>query len=341
MDVDAPVEGREGIGEGRDGADTNRPLISVIVPIYNVEKYVRKCLESLRGQTLKQIEVICVDDGSTDESGRIADEYCNTDEDGSGNVWPIFRVIHHSENRGLSAARNTGIDAAVAEWIMLVDSDDWVEPGFCEIPYETTVRENADLVIFQADTVKRGKKYSRPWDGPVGAIDEMTAHEYGFVAVWNKLYKKNLYNHIRYPEGHVYEDSAITHKLVHKAEKAFLIKDIFYHHTSRRRSIIHTSSAKNKRDCFIFALERQKDLVSYGYSKEKLDESLCASAIGYLASTKDDGGDLYNKAVEAVNKTEGIPKRMTWKQKAALRAWRMDKRAFYILSELTGRIGKI
>ena len=82
------------------------PLISVIVPIYNVEKYVRKCLDSLRSQTMKQIEVICIDDGSTDKSGEIAEEYKN--EEG----WPRFRVIH-TENRGLSAARNRGIDESV------------------------------------------------------------------------------------------------------------------------------------------------------------------------------------------------------------------------------------
>ncbi len=98
------------------------PLISVIVPIYNVEKYVRKCLDSLKNQTMKQIEVICIDDGSTDESGRIAEEYKSED-------WPKFRVIH-TENRGLSAARNCGIDEALADWIMFVDSDDWVESEF-------------------------------------------------------------------------------------------------------------------------------------------------------------------------------------------------------------------
>ena len=93
--------------------DMNDPLISVIVPIYNVEKYVRKCLDSLKNQTMKQIEVICIDDGSTDESGRIAEEYKN--EDG----WPRFRVIH-TENRGLSAARNRGIDEAKSQWLMFV-----------------------------------------------------------------------------------------------------------------------------------------------------------------------------------------------------------------------------
>ena len=136
--------------ERRESLNAAAPLISVIVPIYNVERYVRKCLDSLKGQTLKQIEVICIDDGSTDGSGKIADEYVSEE-------FPIFRVIH-TENRGLSAARNRGIDESRADWLMFVDSDDWVDRDFCRVPYETAVRENADLVIFNGSNVKRGRK---------------------------------------------------------------------------------------------------------------------------------------------------------------------------------------
>ena len=110
MDVDAPD-----------------PLVSVIVPIYNVAPWLRQCLNSLKAQTLRQIEVIMVDDGSTDESGEIAKEYV-CDE------WPVFRLIRHENNRGLSAARNTGIDEARSEWLMFVDSDDWVDEKFCDKP---------------------------------------------------------------------------------------------------------------------------------------------------------------------------------------------------------------
>ena len=115
-------------------------LFSVIVPIYNVASYVRKCLDSLKNQTMKEIEVICIDDGSTDESGRIADEY-------KSNNFPVFRVIH-TDNRGLSAARNRGIDEARADWLMFVDSDDWVDERFCEIPYKAAIKNRADMVIF-------------------------------------------------------------------------------------------------------------------------------------------------------------------------------------------------
>lgn len=157
----------------------------------NVEKYMKKCLESLKGQTLREIEVICIDNGSTDESGRIAEEY-------KTNELPVFRVIH-TENRDLSAARNRGIDEAYAEWLMLVDSDDWVDRDFCKVPYEVAIGNQADFVCFGAyrftkwSVVKKSKKI----DTPTGSVDEMTAYEYGGVTTWNKTYKQTLFSDIR------------------------------------------------------------------------------------------------------------------------------------------------
>ena len=187
-------------------SNDNLPRISVIVPIYNVEKYVRKCLESLLHQTMKQIEIICVDDGSTDGSGTIADEYERIN-------WPIFKIIH-TKNRGLSAARNRGLDEAQAEWVMFVDSDDWVESRFCEVPWSEGVRKNADLVIFGMYNVKSGRiKKLRNNDNPTGFINHEKAIDVGNDAVWNKLYKRQLFDSIRYPEGRVYEEIGTTYKL--------------------------------------------------------------------------------------------------------------------------------
>ena len=111
-------------------------MVSVIVPIYNVENYVKKCLDSLAAQTLKDVEFILIDDGSTDNSGKIADQYSSD---------PRFHIFH-TENRGLSAARNYGIDQSHGEYLMFVDGDDWVAPDYCRIPYETAITNNADLV---------------------------------------------------------------------------------------------------------------------------------------------------------------------------------------------------
>lgn len=314
----------------------NAPLISVIVPIYNVEKYVRKCLESLRGQTLKQIEVICIDDGSTDSSGAIADEYCNTDAEGNGKEWPVIRVIH-TENRGLSAARNRGIDEARSEWLMFVDSDDWVDREFCRIPYETAVRENADIVAFQAYTVKHGRvKKPKDTERPFGVVDEMTAYDYVDGLAWNKLYKKDLFEDVRYPEGHVYEDVYTTHKLIHKAAKVFLLNNRLYYHVKRRGSITHTHTIANQRDGFVASIERQTNLISYGYPAERVN--ICGPAIGFLSASTPSDDPLYLKAVEMVDLVQGCPKGLTLKQKMGLTVWRVNRSLFYFICRELGRV---
>ena len=113
--------------------------ISILVPVFNVEPYLEKCLKSLLAQTFQDIEIILVDDGSTDGSGEICDRFATTDE--------RIHVIH-KPNEGLSCARNIGISASTAPYIMFADSDDWVEPDFCQSPYRAAVDNNADLVLF-------------------------------------------------------------------------------------------------------------------------------------------------------------------------------------------------
>ena len=315
----------------REGADTVdnplKPLISVIVPIYNVEKYVRKCLESLLHQTLKQIEIIAIDDGSTDESGRIADEYKSDD-------WPIFRVIH-TENRGLSAARNRGIDEAWAEWLMFVDSDDWVDREYCRIPYEAAVRENADMVIINFWDMKKNRK-KKSSEMPVGVVDEMTVHEYGSTVAWNKLYKKILFNDIRYPEGRVFEDVATTHKLIHKAARIFILNACLYYHIIRKGSITQTLSVANKRDGFVAAIGKKEDLILYGYPPERIN--LCGAAIDYLSVSAPSDEPLYWNAVEIINSVKGCPKGLRLKHKVGLIVWRINRSLFYTLCRGLGRV---
>ena len=118
--------------------------VSVIVPIYNIKQYLPRCIDSIRNQTLKDIEIILIDDGSTDGSSEICDQYAAVD--------PRVRVLH-KENEGLSAARNDGIQMARADYIMFVDGDDWVEPEFCELPYRAAVGNNVDAVSFLHVTV--------------------------------------------------------------------------------------------------------------------------------------------------------------------------------------------
>lgn len=309
------------------------PLISIIVPIYNVEKYVRKCLDSLKEQTLKQIEVICIDDGSTGKSGEIAKEYVTTS---TGGVQ--FRLIRHEENRGLSAVRNTGINEAQSDWIMFVDSDDWVEPGFCEIPYNAAIMNNADLVIFGFDRWKNGKEKKSKNKGIVssGIIDEYTAHKTGDTVAWNKLYKRMLFQEICYPEGRVFEDYAVTHKLVHKSNNTFMLKKKLYHYREHKNSITHTRSPENRRDCLISAIERRNDLIAYGYPIE--DGLLCSAAIAFISTNGKDDRNLFPIANRVIEHAKDIPENLSIYQRTALSIWKISPRLFFVICRATAKL---
>ena len=304
-------------------------MISVIIPIYNVEKYLRKCLDSLSKQTFPDVEFILVDDGSTDRSGTIADQYHYNDDRFS---------VYHTENHGLSAARNLGIEKAQGEWLMFVDGDDWVASGFCAISYKAAMEYGADLVIFSAYEEKRGmikriyKKISS------GIIDASTAYSHGGVAVWNKMYHRKLFNMIRYPEKRVFEDVATTHKLIHEATQICFIQEPLYHHVYRKNSISNTDYVSYKRDNFLAARERQHDLISYGYSGKSAGYRLHAAAIGFIASTEPSNDKVYQDAIDIMNSISGKAKWLSWKQRAMLSIWRINKSLFYKLCRFTGRI---
>lgn len=311
------------------------PLVSVIVPIYNVEPYVRKCLDSLKNQTLKQIEVICIDDGSTDKSGEIAEEYKSEN-------WPQFRIIH-TDNKGLSAARNKGIDEARVDYLMFVDSDDWVEPDFCELAHRAAVEHQADMVTFGFLFEQNGKQRRiNSAKQPAGIVDEFTAHEYGSWAVWNKLYRKKLFDGLRFPEGRNSEDVAMTHKLVHRANQIMVMHNVLYHYEFRSDGISNTHTLSNRRDFLAASIERYNDFVSYGYPEDKcrcLYDSMCGAAIGFLASCNaaSHNDPMIIEATSILNKIEGLPSGLSWKQKAALLAWRIDERLLFFLGKVTGR----
>lgn len=287
-------------------------------------------MDSLRSQTMKQIEVICIDDGSTDSSGRIADEY-ESDE------WPIFRVIH-TENRGLSAARNRGIDEARSQWIMFVDSDDWVEKDFCRIPYEAALEYGADLVIFGFDRWKNGRKLrNKEQIIPSGLVNEATAHEFGAVAAWNKLYSKMLFKGVQYPDGHNYEDYATTHKLVHKAGRVVLLRDILYQYNIRPGSITRTRTISNKKDKFVFMKERRDFLKQNGYSTEQTEQMLIGAAVGYLAVAPSCREITYIEAEDLLRSCVHISRILSWKQVFGVLAWKIDPRLLNAVSVMAGR----
>lgn len=222
------------------------PLISVIVPVYRVEKYLERCVKSILSQTYKNLEVILVDDGSPDQCPAICDACAEKDA--------RVKVIHQ-ENKGLSGARNAGIDAASGEYLAFVDSDDYVSPHFIEELYQLLQDTGCaigqcrfsyvkgDGLVEEGDSafcIYRGESLMEQLYGPE---EKATC----FVVAWNKLYRAELFKKtgIRYPEGRIHEDEATTYRLFHEAKKlAFLDRALYGYYTENGGSITSVFSAK-------------------------------------------------------------------------------------------------
>lgn len=222
------------------------PLISVIVPVYRVEEYLERCVKSILSQTYKNLEVILVDDGSPDQCPAICDACAEKDA--------RVKVIHQ-ENKGLSGARNAGIDAASGEYLAFVDSDDYVSPHFIEELYQLlqdtgcTIGQcrfsyvKGDGLVEEGDSafcIYRGESLMEQLYGPE---EKATC----FVVAWNKLYRAELFKEtgIRYPEGRIHEDEATTYRLFHEAKKlAFLDRALYGYYTENGGSITSVFSAK-------------------------------------------------------------------------------------------------
>ena len=222
------------------------PLISVIVPVYRVEEYLERCVKSILSQTYENLEVILVDDGSPDQCPAICDACAEKDA--------RVKVIHQ-ENKGLSGARNAGIDAASGEYLAFVDSDDYVSPHFIEELYQllqdtgcaigqcrfSYVKGNG--LVEEGDSafcIYRGESLMEQLYGPE---EKATC----FVVAWNKLYRAELFKEtgIRYPEGRIHEDEATTYRLFHEAKKlAFLDRALYGYYTENGGSITSVFSAK-------------------------------------------------------------------------------------------------
>ena len=225
-------------------------LVSVIIPVYNVQPYLREALDSVLGQSYQDLEIIMIDDGSTDGSGKICDEYARKDE--------RIRVIHQ-ENKGLSSARNAGLDVMTGDAVAFLDPDDAYHPDFIRAMVRTMNREEADLVLCRFSVYDRtgrperktGKKVypvmeSGAFDGS-SALRELAENRMN-RAVWNKLSRRELWNGIRFPEGHVYEDISVIYRIIYRCEKVFVLDQSLYYHRRRPGSISGNCSEKNVRD---------------------------------------------------------------------------------------------
>lgn len=216
------------------------PLISVIVPVYKVEPYLRKCVDSILAQTYENLEIILVDDGSPDSCGAICDEYASREA--------RIRVIH-KENGGLSSARNAGLEVARGEYIGFVDSDDWLEPQTYQWLLEMAVKEQLPMVCagrYDCDSRTEGRKVGLcPPKREVISGQELTKRIFLWdnvdSAAWDKLYDRSLFQKIRYPLGVVSEDLPVTYRLALAAGRVGMLDKPVYNYLHRPGSITTSS----------------------------------------------------------------------------------------------------
>nr|WP_302419305.1 glycosyltransferase [uncultured Romboutsia sp.] len=251
-------------------------LISVIVPVYNVDNYLRKCIDSLIVQTLKDIEIILVNDGSTDESIDICEEYKLKDN--------RIKVIH-KENGGLSDARNKGIDIAKGKYISFVDSDDWINPQMLEKLYILASKYEADIVqgdyikAYDEDIIVNNMSENIIKYNAEQILDELYSGNYTKnIVVWNKIYKRELFNDIRFPKGKLHEDEFTTYKILHKANLIIDSNIPIYYYRQREGSIMNSDFNIKRLDLLEALKERKEYFIQNGLGKLscKTEAKLCS-----------------------------------------------------------------
>ena len=241
-------------------------LITVVVPVYNVENYLEECIKSIINQTYKNLEIILVDDGSTDNSGKICDEYKKEDN--------RIKVIH-KKNGGLSDARNTGIDNSNGKYITFIDSDDIIKEDYIEYLYNLIKKYNTQVSICSYSVsmengkkIDNGKGYNEKKLTKIETLDRMLNEEGFTVSACSKLYDIELFNNIRYPKGKLCEDNGTTYKLFDKVDYIAYGNESKYFYFKRNGSIMRSNFNERKFD-MIELTDEMCDYLDLNYPELK------------------------------------------------------------------------
>lgn len=252
-----------------------KDLISVVIPIYNVEKYLRKCIETVISQTYTNIEVILVNDGSTDNRLQICNEFKEKDN--------RVKVIN-KKNGGLSDARNAGLKNAQGKYICFIDSDDFISEKYIEELYNLIIENNAQIAVCNYEKVsEKGKTIfrkniiSQTISGKK-AIEKLNDKDFGWVSIiaWNKFYNINLFKNIEYPVGKIHEDEFVTYKLYYLAEKVAITSRNLYFYRQVSTSITNRKFNIRRLD----VLDTLEERVSF-LKEKKLEKAYRLNLIEY------------------------------------------------------------
>ena len=249
--------------------------VSIVVPVYKVESYLRRCLDSIVSQTYKNIEVILVDDESPDNCGQICEEYASK--------YPYITVLHQ-KNQGLSGARNSGAKIATGDYVTFIDSDDFVTNDYVEYLMDLIERYDADVsvasFIYQYDTkpMKTCREESLSQClSPLEAIKRMNYGHGMSVTAWAKMYKKELVLRYPYPVGRLYEDVATTYKIISDCKRVAVSNKQIYYWIQRVDSIMHSKFSEKQYDGLLSASEQLE------FVKKRFPEAVGAVEYRYAA----------------------------------------------------------
>ena len=281
----------------------SKDLITVIVPVYNVEKYLRKCIDSILNQTYTNLEIILVDDGSPDNCGQICDEYAQND----GRI----KVIHKT-NGGLSDTRNNGIDNSLGKYITFVDSDDYIETQYVQKLYDAIQVNNTKIsqcnitIINDNGEILERKGYENIL---IKAGKEMLEELYGEhwienVVAWNKMYARELFKELRYPIGKIHEDEFTTYKVLYNVDNIAIVNDYLYNYRKNENSITERKFNLKRLDILDAFECRMKFFIEKNESK--LYE---ITLVTYLQKIK----ECYIKTKKFIKDSEGAQKELVKK----------------------------
>lgn len=299
--------------------------ISVIVPVYNVEKYLKKCIDSVLSQSYGHFELLLIDDGSTDSSGKICDEYGHRD--------PRIKVVHQN-NQGLSSARNAGIDLASGEYITFIDSDDYIDSHFLDILHNNSVKYGADISVckyktfYENQLLKDGHRGKTKVMSPIEACSEIVKKSNAHMIVaCGKLYQRNLFLDIRYPVGKHHEDEFTTYQLFYAANCVTVTNSQLYFYLQRQHSIMNTQYNLNRLDKLeallvtidFFKHHEEKELEAFAHYRYLLNLQIAAYKMLYESDLKDEYQRLQKayhthiKSLENALASIGLVRRLTLK----------------------------
>lgn len=308
-------------------------FVSIIVPVYNVEQYLKECIESILAQAWKNFEVILVDDGSTDSSGKICDEYSQKKE---------FISVIHKKNGGLSSARNAGIDVAQGDYLAFIDSDDVVHPRYLSELVAIVKKEKADLAAcnFCVGSLCRWKNFSEvKYDIRCNedVLKKMNDNDVVVTVAWNKLYHAKFFREygLRYPVGKIHEDMFLTPQILYYTKKMVITNEQLYFYRQRENSIMNSSFSIKQLDA-LDAIEFRIELFQH-WNKQYLQaseyESYIRKSNELYKKMKEEETDLYIEAQERIKtkmkdfrNKKSIFNMLSWKYRIKLMAFLIMER---------------